>query len=261
MSILGMSNLEYHADRLHLSSSSLKTLIQSPEQFFQEYILNQRPQSSADHFTEGSFMHTLILEPELISQYAIFPGLRKAGAAWEQFKKDNEGKQILSMPQKMKCEKLYESYAAMSVATSLISGGIPEHNMTSTILGVPVKARADYIVPARRCIIDVKTTSMPSGKDSFAQTIQQYKYDLSAALYCQIAHDTYGHLFDFYWLVLSKDDKQCHVYKASTDTLSAGAALVTKALVLYKKCLNSGIWVANQKEISYDTNQYEVEVI
>lgn len=258
-SILGISNLDYHADRIHLSSSSLKSVLHDPQQFFREYILNERVQSDADHFAEGSLVHSLILEPDKVAtDYAIFEGLRKSGKLWEQFKAEHIGKTLISSPQMLRCERLLKAYNNMPTACNLIRDGFAEHNMTSTIRGVPVKARADYIVPQNRVIIDVKTTSMASDIDLFKQTVEQYSYHLSAALYCMIANDTYGGVFDFYWLVLSKNDGQCHIYKASLDTLTAGVTLVTKALHQYKKCLSSGVWVAERAKVDYNIDNYEI---
>lgn len=256
-SILGTSNLDYHSDRLHLSSSSIKCVLKSPEEYFAKYILKQHQNESRTYFDEGSFVHSLILEPEKVNDYAIFPGLRKAGAAWEAFKDANLNKICLSAPQVLRCERLVKSYKRTAAALELIKDGLPEHNMTSSILGVPVKARADYIVPQRNIIIDVKTTSMPSGREYFETAIAEYHYELSAALYCQIAHDTYGSLFDFYWLVLSKEDEGCRIYKASSETLSRGTSLYTRGLVTYKQCLASGIWESNQKQSTFNSEEIE----
>lgn len=241
-----------------LSSSSLKCILESPEKFFKEYILGHRQQSDAAHFAEGSLVHTLILEPHMIDTYAVFPGMRKQGILWEAFKAENVSKTIVSAPQLLRCERLVKAYASLSVASDLIAGGLPEHNMMGNILGVPLKARADSINLVKRIIVDVKTTGMPSDIDLFKQTVNQYSYHLSASLYCRLAYDTYGELFDFYWLVLSKDDGQCHVYKASEETLALGEALVTKALHKYKSCLKSGLWVDNNIKESYNSSDYEV---
>lgn len=257
--ILGTSNADYHADSSRLSSSSIKTLLQDPARFHREYVLGQREQMQSDAFLEGTLTHALLLEPhKLIEEYAVYPGLKKQGNAWETFKEANKDKTIVRASQMLRCQELYKAAAALPVAMNLLSNGLPEHNMVSDILRVPVKARADYIKPGEY-IVDVKTTSMPSDADIFRQTIQDYKYQLSAALYCQIAFDTYGTLHDFYWVVLSKDDKQCHVYKASTETLAEGAALYTKALVLYKKCKESNNWVAEMPKKDYDTKEYEIK--
>lgn len=257
--ILDSTNAAYHADKTHLSSSGLKCLLKSAAQFKHEYIDGHKEQVDKPAFQDGSLLHTLILEPhKLATDYAIYPGLRKAGNAYEDFKKANNGKAIVSAAQMLRMQALYKSYTALPVAISLLEGTLSEHSMVSTILDVPVKARADAISISRKCIIDVKSTSLPSGKDIFTQTVLDYSYHLSAALYCQIAFNTYGELYDFYWLVLSKADGQCHVYHASTETLSVGAALVTQAIVKYKQCLALGIWTDEVKKVLYDTAEYEI---
>lgn len=258
-SLLASSNLDYHGDRTHLSSSNLKTLLKSPEQFYNEWILGDKePQKENPNFSEGSFIHSLVLEPDQLDQYAIFPGLRKAGPAWEEFKALNPSKTILSAAQVNRCEQLYKGYASTKLATQLMEGTIPEHTMLAKILDVPIKTRADAINVQKRYIVDVKTTAMPTSIDAFRATVVQYSYELSAALYCEAARETYGELFDFYWLVLSKKDGKCSIYKASSDTLSQGAAMYTQALVMYKKCKASGIWRKEQPEHDFD---HEIEEI
>lgn len=261
MNLKDSNNSDYHADLTHLSSSALKLLLKSPEAFYEQYVLGQKPEQQFEHFDEGSFVHTLILEPHKVVEYAIYPGLRKAGKAYLEFKEANKGKIVLSSAQEHRCRKLEQAYKNMAVAVDMLKTGNPEHTMTSSMLGVPIKARADFIDQFRGIIVDVKTTSLPSGADIFSQTVLQYNYDLSAALYAQIAHDTYGKLFDFYWLVLSKHDLQCHIYKASSATLSQGAARCLQAIVLYKRCKETGDWVAEHPKPQFDTADYEIEDI
>lgn len=257
--ILGSSNAEYHSNKSHLSSSGLKTLLKSAAQFKYEYIDGNKEQGEKQAFIDGNLLHTLILEPDKISNYAVYPGLRRAGKLFESFKESNSGKTIITAAQMLKMQALYKSYKALPVAVNIMHGTLNEHNMVGNILGVLVKARADAISISRKVIIDVKSTSMPSGADVFRQTIQDYMYHLSAALYCQIAFDVYGELHDFYWLVLSKADGQCHVYKASSETLTAGNALVTQAIVKYKKCKESGLWIDEAHKIEYSDKEYEIE--
>lgn len=258
----GSSNADYHANLTHLSSSNLKMLLKAPHQFYVERILGQgNAQAERDVFSEGSFVHSLVLEPDQMAHYAVFPGLRKAGAAWEEFKRANKGKTILSMPQVNRCEQLAKAALGMPTAVQMLSKGCAEHTMVANVLGVPCKARADWLCVEDGYILDVKTTAMPSDTDVFRNTVSEYEYALSAALYCQIAYEVYGKLFEFYFLVLSKDDKQAHVYKASSDLLSYGTARVTKALVLYKQCLASGVWELNQPKKDFNNSNYEIEEI
>lgn len=256
--ILGSSNQEYHANKSHLSSSQLKLILKDPQRFYSEYILGNKLNESKSVFDEGTFTHMLVLEPDKIADFAVFAGLRKAGREWEEFKAANPGKIILSAPQVARCEKLYQSYASMPVAAKLISEGLAEHNMVGMLMDVALKARADYAIPGKDILVDLKTTAMPTDRDAFAGTVREYGYQLSAALYCELYRQTYGRLCDFYWVVLSKDDYGCAVYKASTETLSEGTSQVTKALILYKKCLASGLWQPNQPKHDFSTNDYGV---
>lgn len=260
--LINSTHEDYHADRTALSSSNLKQILKDPAKFYNEWVLgNKEPEEENSAFTEGTFTHSLILEPEKINEYVIYPGLRKAGAAWEAFKLANKGKKILSAVQSQRCETYYKSYSNVSAATNLITGGVAEHTMLSSILDVNLKSRADYINLNDNYIVDVKTTSYGSDKESFKEVIQQYSYDLSAALYCQIAFNNYGRLFDFYFIVISKTDLTCDVYKASSETLSNGAAKMTKALVLYKKCKDSGIWQLDQPKKDFSDISYNIEEV
>jgi hypothetical protein len=237
----------------------LKLLLKDPAAFYTQYVLGERNNEEKDVFSEGSFVHALILEPQVIKQvFAIYPGLRKAGKDYEAFKEANPGKTILSTPQVLRCEKLVARYAAMPVAVAMVAGGFPEHSLVGAVLDIKVKMRADYINVDKAYIADVKTTSMPSDAELFKQTVFQYGYDLSAALYCEIAYQNFGKLFDFYFIVLSKQDGGCNVYKASSKTLSDGAAKMIQSVVLYKKCSASGIWSLNNEKPVFDTKDYEI---
>lgn len=261
--LVDSTNLQYHSDRAYLSSSMLKLILKSPEEFYNKWFGPQQADAEKDVFTEGSFVHTLLLEPQkVMTDYAVFEGLRKQGKAWECFKQDNPGKVLLSAPQVRRCEELAQAALVMPVAMKLLTGGLPEHTMTSAILDSPVKARADYINIEAGYIVDVKTTSMPSDVDIFRMTVEQYMYQLSAALYCGIAASSYHKPFDFYFIVLSKTDKQCHVYKASPLTLAAGHAMVNEAIVKYKHCLKTGDWSnASSPGTSFSSKGYEIEEV
>lgn len=239
-----ISNRLYHSDRSYFSSSQLKLILKDPEQFHKEHVLGLRePQEEKAVFDEGSLTHSLILEPEKVAEeFAFFEGWRKQGKDWETFLAENINKVRISKPQKHRVEQYERAYRKRPEAIQLLQGGMPEHTMTSEILGVPVKARADYINIEKGYIADIKTTGYPANLEIFRETIKEFGYQLSAALYCQIAFDCYKKLFDFYFVVISKSDLRCDVYKMKMTSLVEGHAMVNKALVLYKKCSESGVW-------------------
>ncbi len=240
----------------------LKLLLQSTELFYEKWFGPPQAEETKDVFTEGSFVHTLLLEPDkVVSDYAIFTGLRKAGKAWEDFKKDNPGKTWLSAPQVVRCSELAKAATATPVAMELLKCGFAEHTMIGEILGIPVKARADYINISAGYIVDVKTTSMPSDKEFFSATVRDYKYQLSAALYCQIAEQVYGKPYQFFWITVSKADKQCRVYRMSALTAAEGSDMVKTALAKYKQCLASGNWRDEQAQPVFVTREAEIEEV
>lgn len=241
-SIIKVSNSEYHANRTHLSSSMLKLLLKDPQEFYRQWVLGEKPVEDKPAFVEGSLTHTLCLEPEKLDDYAVFQGLRRKGQVWDEFQAANKSKTIVTQAQLLRAERYREACFNKKSASQLLSEGHAEFTMHSELLNVPVKARADYINWPKQYIVDIKTTSQPSDIELFKYTCSEYGYDLSAALYCAIASNVFGHPFDFYWIVISKVDFTCEVYKASAVTLAKGTEAYMSALTLYKRCSVSGIW-------------------
>lgn len=255
-----ISNQDYHADNRYLSSSNLKLVLKDREKFYNEIILGNRESISKPAFDEGSYAHTLILEPHLEEkEYAFFPGWTKRGNEWEAFKEANSTKIILSKPQKVRVQKLIKAYNKRPEAVELIGGGFSEHTVAGELMGVPIKVRADYINVDKGYVADVKTTGYSADVDTFKYTVQSFSYQLSAALYAEMFKKYYGKDFDFYFIVLSKKDSTCEVFKASEATMIEGRNMMTDALNIYKKCLDSGDWTNyNKHEVSVDSSDYEI---
>lgn len=265
--IVDCSNEEYHGERNHLSSSNLKLLLKDPELFYEQKIKgNLKPVSitTQNAFDEGSLAHTLILEPHLVSkEYKFFSGFRKQGREWEDFKLKykNSSYVLMSMSQKSKVENWVSGYKKLPAATSLIKNGKPEHTLFGSLMGVPVKVRADYINIEDGYIVDVKTTSNPTDLDSFKYTVKSFEYDLSAALYSMMFEQYYGKQFKFYFIVLGKRDNSCEVFSMSETSRKLGEGKVVRALKKYKECKKSGIWKLkeiNNNDMLKDDDGYEI---
>jgi hypothetical protein len=255
------SNAAYHADREYLSSSKLKTILESVEKFKTE-LDNPSPAATGAHLDLGTYVHSLLLEPELVAtEYAVFPGFRRAGKDFEIFKAQNSGKNIISLSMQNTGQRLAASTKACPAALDLLKGGQAELSIADEVYGVKCKARFDYINVDRSFLLDVKTSRDSAGKEYFKDTIKQYKYDLSAALYLQIAEQYYGKKFDFYWLVISKSEIETRVYKASERTLKQGHDMVKQALEKYRLCVETGIWLDTVAEKKEKEIQNEIEEI
>lgn len=257
-----MSNKDYHANRTHLSSSKLKLLLESPEQFYQEFVLgNKEPEKEKPYFLVGSYFHTLVLEPDKVeAEYAFWSGWQKRGKDYLEFVEANPGKSILSAAQKNAGEVLARATTANPIATKLLEGGIAEQSMFTMLQDVPIKIRCDKMNTDKGYIIDLKSTSHPTSIDFFRESVAMYGYDLSAALYLMAAEQIFQRPFDFYFVVASKDDACTEVYKLSKATRSRGEALVNKALSLYKQCQTTGIWEL-PKNANKSANLDEIEEV
>ncbi len=244
-----VSNAEYHADNEYLSSSNLKTLLKDPQQFYQEKILgNREPQEEKSSFTEGSLTHSMILEPHLVnSEFAFFDGLRKQGADYERFVSENPGKLIISKAQKIRVDTYVAAYKRNKLAVSMIKGGFSEQTVCVDVGGVPIKIRADYINVDQGYVADVKTSAMPVDVDSARLTARKWAYDLSAALYVAAVEQHYQRPFDFYLIMIGKQEGVCYVYRMSKATLEQGTMQVVKALSIYRECKKTGIWSSNNQ--------------
>jgi hypothetical protein len=144
-------------------------------------------------------------------------------------------------------------------AVDLVDGANNEFSLFSDMAGVPLKVRADIINIDKGFIADVKTTASDPDVDTFRFTVEQYGYDLSAALYVDLFSRRYEKDFDFYFIVLGKRSLTCEVYKASDLTLGKGRKKMLTALKLYKTCMENGKW-DNEKEIKPITDYEILEV-
>jgi hypothetical protein len=257
-----VSNAVYHADRVFLSSSVVKTVLKSLDQYHDEYILGNKKEHSErtlSNFAEGSLVHSMLLEPEVTaSEFAFFTGWRKQGEEYEAFKADNKGKTIISAPQLERVSRLVEAVRKNPAAVSLLSSGKSEATLATILHGLPIKVRADKIDPERGIILDVKTSGYDVDIESVKQTIKDFRYDLSAALYMEAFSQYYGKPFDFYFIFTSKQQPDCQVYRLGLDSFNAAKRDILKAANKFKTAAASGIWTDSSLLTPTERTDYEV---
>lgn len=243
--IYDLTNEDYHAEKEHFSSSAFKLLTSDIDKFVEYYINKvEKEKKYKASFDEGSYLHSLILEPELAtSEYAFFPGNRRAGAAWEAFKAEYEStKTILTTTQRLLVQEWYEHYKKNPTAVKLIQGCKNEVSLFTEIGTVPLKVRADALNTEAGYIIDVKTSSFGLSCENFKGTIDKFGYDLSAAMYLACFEKFLNKSLDFYFIVLGKKELGCKVFKLSPETRAEGREKFLRALANYK----NKIWLTRQ---------------
>ncbi len=263
-----ISNALYHSDRVYKSSSVLKSMYKDIGAYHLEYELGIREEKKeSPALAEGSLTHTFILEPHTFNQdFVVYPGFDKREANYKVWKSQlgSDTRIIISASQLAKVKGWVKAFEQHPIAKNYVTGGEPEQTITAlydVVTGsvsfnendenentVRLKVRFDYVNEAEGYISDVKTTKEPAGPECFTESAfnenSRYPlmYDLSAALYLLVAEAYYKRRLDFYFLVISKQDVACDVYKLSGARRAAGLSKVNMALRKYLKARQSGVW-------------------
>jgi hypothetical protein len=239
-----ITNAEYHGDTKYLSSSALKLILKSKEEFYRKYILGEKDvPRNVSALNIGTALHLKILEPELFgSEVAVYPGPIRRGADWNKFEAEMGHKTIITLSELDKVNALVAAYNDNPTAVELVKPCLFEHTLCANYEGTALKVRCDGINVERGYIIDVKSTAYASGSEIFKDTIEKLAYDLSGYMYCKVASQIYDKKFDFYFIVVSKSDVQCRVYKMSRATMLTGKAEFESAIETHKKCILTNDW-------------------
>jgi hypothetical protein len=260
------SNEEYHGDREFVSSSGLKLILKNPREYYRKYVKNEGEPLNSDALSIGSYAHTRILEPHLVEvEYAIWTKGRRYGEDWNTFKEENEGKIIITSSQKSLVDSMVKEYEASSVIlgdhgnekevsiSSFFTKGEAEETVAGFLDDYPVKCRFDY----RKewddfgSINDLKTTGIALGTatvEEVEEICAYWDYDLSAALYADLAEKYTGKAHDFYFIFLSKKDFACRIFKASDEMIRRGRAKYKAAIKALKKAEETGVYFENRVE-------------
>jgi hypothetical protein len=261
------SNEEYHADREYKSSSALKLILKDPRAYYKQYVLNEPQNMNKDSLSVGSYAHTRVLEPHLVEEeYAIWTGSRRSGDIWKAFKHDADeaGKTVITSSQKALVDSMIREYEDAKVVlgsmddekevmiSSFFSGGEAEETLCGELDGYKVKTRFDYrkvTSDGYASINDLKTTSAPVGGASLEEIediCAYWGYDVSAALYVDLAEKETGIKHDFYFIFMSKKDLGCKIFKASEAMLERGRKTYKKAIAVLKEAERTGVYFENK---------------
>jgi len=277
-----MSDEVYHTQHSReehfYSSSQLKTMLEDPIKFRDQYIRNEKsptPQGLQDAFDVGTLVHTAILEPEkLKGSYVVYTGAKRAGQEWTDFKEANKGKMIINKTMKASAENAVKATNKSIIAKALFKDGQAEQSFFVNFMGIKVKVRTDwlkrdYIVDGMNhdlsAIVDLKTTT-GNVRDAIKtkNKVKQLNYDLSAAFYVDVVNYCIEY-FDldipkvetFIWVFASKDKGgYCQAYDAKA-YLEMGRAKYLKAIELIKKH-EANNWDFPEEIISLKPYGYEL---
>ena len=64
-----------NVEKLMLSPSALKLMLESPKTYFKHYVLGEKDVKTGKHFDEGSLVHCMVLEPEQLKEKFVNMGI------------------------------------------------------------------------------------------------------------------------------------------------------------------------------------------
>lgn len=253
---------EYHGHQGTWSSSQLKEILESQESFIKKYITKETPREESEAFDTGTYFHTGILEPhKMKTEIVVFMGKVRHGNAWNAFKKTHKKKTIVTLKQKDEGDMMIESVRSSKVAKSYLKGDpevslfiklrvvdgiiyavdyklalsrdgwIKVAKVPSGGFEIIVKVRADTL--GSDFVSDLKSTQKnPMIEREIKNTVSDYGYDVSAALYLDMFSLVNSKVKKFVWIFSSKRFPCSKSWVADADNIMIGRIKYMKALNL-----------------------------
>lgn len=242
-----ISNKEYR-QREGISSSDLKKMMKSMATY--RWYKDHPEDSDSQALLFGRFYHKFILENDCWEEeFAVAPLVdkrTKAGKeAWEQFCKDNEGKDVVTQQDYETVVAMREAFMKTPFAPLLIKG---EHEKsffwTDERTGLPLKIRPDSFgkIKDQYIAIDLKTTKNAE-TDAFMRDSLKMGYDCQAYLYKEGLEQHYGKDFKFIFIAQEKTEPYLvNILEADDYFIASGKEITEMLLDQYLECSESGNW-------------------
>lgn len=211
-------------NKLALSSSSLKMLLDSPKTFHnvQKYGSNE----SSPALLQGRIIHTMILEPERFD--SIFEVIDVASKNTKIYKEAqaSTSKTCITRKDLEQGERIADAFNRNEHALHFLKQSQCEKPMVDILGGFPFRGKADIWNEA--FIADVKTTT---DLKAFRYSADKYGYDMQAYIYCNLFSVSFK---DFYFIALDKGSCDIGIYDCSEEFYKRGEAKFNRAINVYR---------------------------
>lgn len=243
----GLEEVAYHADPTSVSASGMKTLLRSPAHFLHE---RTHPRTSKA-MTLGTVAHTLVLGTG--AEFVTVPPdlLAVNGAASTKEAKAFIAEATAAGHVVLKADEL--------AAAQRMADAVFRHPTASALLTSPGRSEVSmfWLDPAydviRRCRwdrlgddgvgVDLKTTNSAEPL-ALARHIIDFRYDMSFAWYLAVAAGLDVEIAAYALVFVESTEPHPVVVADPIEFLDRGSALATKALTIYRRCLDTGQWPA-----------------
>ena len=185
--LLDVEAAYYHAAE-GLSKSALDQFRKSPAHF-QAWLKEDRQQTPAMRI--GTLTHLAVLEPDTFNSVTVIAPLvdkrtKEGKSIWEQFKGENDGKEILSLDEHEQIVAMRDSVRKHQAAGKFLAKGGSEISVFAVCPKTKVMMKGRYDWLDNNTIVDLKTTEDAS-PEGFAKSVANYRYQMQAAHYIALA--------------------------------------------------------------------------
>lgn len=247
-----ISDDEYHHNSWakFISRSGLHRLLRSPAHF-------KTPVEETHTLNFGKWFHLGVLEPERFKEETIIKPedmkfSTKEGKAWRA-EADATGKEIISHKDWQLILNMEQAIRRNKTARDLLSDGEAEISGYWTDPSYPeigCKMRMDWVNKAKRVIVDLKKTT-DARQHQFTSLAYRLGYHLEAAWYLYGATQiTRIEHHDFYFICVEAEAPYgVMVYKADQDMIQKGLVECSKAIDIYRECMEKNEWPCYPDEV------------
>jgi PDDEXK-like domain of unknown function (DUF3799) len=202
-----------------LSSSSIKTLVNSPKTY---YFTTKYGSGETQALRDGKLFHTMILEPEKLNDIIFVDAATKASKEYKLAKET--GKEVYTNSELKAAERLTDALLRNEAVKEYLTNAEFEVPQIAMIDGIPIRVKADIL--KGNTIIDLKTTT---GIKDFRYSADKYSYDLQAWLY----REMFG-VENFVFVVIDKGSLDIAIFECSDEFYARGKQKFEQGISNYK---------------------------
>jgi len=236
----------YLGKKTHISASDIKNFMRSPKYYYFKAFEEVRSTDPLEgrHFSVGSALHEMILEPQkFTSNYIVAPKFdrrTKVGKQeYEEFLLQTEGKTLLFEDEMTMIVKMAEQTMKNESLVDLIKNSVKEISCYTTDekTGLKLRLRPDSLADSKNTITDIKSC-LDSSYTKFRSDVYSYGYPITAAYYCDFLN-----IENYVFAALEKQAPyQVSLYVLDDEKMEYGRKQYRTALDLMKWSIDNDYW-------------------
>lgn len=236
---------EYLSKKDRIAASDIKMFLASPKMYYyKKFIEEKKEEEEETHFTVGSALHEVILEPEYFKgNYIVSPKFdrrtREGKEAYNKFVEQSEGKKLLSQDDMTMIIEMAKNALENNTLTELIKDSYRELSCYTTDekTGLLLRLRPDSLSNNKSTITDIKSC-LDSSPKKFKKDVYNYGYSISAAYYMDfIGRENY-----VFCAIEKQGPYQISLYQLSDEMIAYGRSQYRMALDLIKWSRDNNYW-------------------